>query len=246
MTDGPRQTKADAASCPLKKRSARIGPVRGVRNSCDHRRARRPPASSNPLPGHHLHSGVDVIRHPNVQRRSRPGTTSRRRATLERTGNRSRRAQWRAEHDRRFGSSRSIPHDDRSPRSGLRPRTGGGTPPCDRTHRSARDWQRYVVGKVLLSPGDRTGIPDAGAGGVAIIKIAELVPGSSLPVRPSERGGRLKSFSVRNHRLQPPALRVGAPRRLGQYQVCTRLCTMLDGSLSKKLGCGNGRRARLR
>ena len=33
----------------------------------------------------------------------------------------------------------------------------------DRTHRSARDWQRYVVGKVLLSP-QAAEDPGAGAG----------------------------------------------------------------------------------
>jgi hypothetical protein len=65
----------------------------------------------------------------------------------------------------------------------------------DRTHRSARDWQRYVVGKVLLSP-QTAEDPGAGAGGVAIITIAgaragELAAGSVI-----EPGGRLKGLGT--------------------------------------------------
>ncbi len=61
----------------------------------------------------------------------------------------------------------------------------------DRTHRSARDWQRYVVGKVLLSP--RTAWdPDAGAGSItasaAGTRAGELATRSAI-----ERGGWLKS-----------------------------------------------------
>jgi len=125
MTDGPRQTKADAASCPLET----IGEDRPGPQMCATvvttggragRRLHRTP------PGHHLHSGVDVIHHPNL-RESRPGTTSRQRAALERTE-----------------TGRAAPnesgtrptfriveeHSSRRPIlwSGFRPRTGGGTP----------------------------------------------------------------------------------------------------------------------
>jgi hypothetical protein len=62
----------------------------------------------------------------------------------------------------------------------------------DRTHRSARDWQRYVVGKVLLSS-ETAQDPDAGAGGVAIIKIAGARAGELAACSTIERGGRLKS-----------------------------------------------------
>jgi hypothetical protein len=62
----------------------------------------------------------------------------------------------------------------------------------DRTHRSARDWQRYVVGKVLLSS-ETARDPGAGAGGVAITKIAGARAGELAACSTIERGGRLKS-----------------------------------------------------
>lgn len=142
------QTKADAASCPLDAIGEdRPGPWCAPVVSTGGRAGRRLHRTPS---GHHLHSGADVIRHQNAERESRPGTTSRRRATPERTET-GRAAPNEGGTRPSCGSSRSIPRNDRSP---------VGTPSThwwrhasrDRTHRSARDWQRYVVGKVLLSP----------------------------------------------------------------------------------------------
>ena len=176
---------------PALRENDRRGSARsvGVRNSCEHRRARRPPASSNP-------SGASPpFRRrchppPEMQRKSRPGTTSHRRTTLERTET-GRAAPNEGGAQPNCGSSRSIPHDDRS--SGRTPSTHWWRHASrDRTHRSARDWQRYVVGKVLLSS-ETAQDPGAGAGGIAIIKIAGARAGE-LAARPNiERGGRLKS-----------------------------------------------------
>lgn len=176
MTSGPGQTKAGAASCRLDA----IGedrPLSLVRNSCEHRRARRPPASSEPLRGI-TSIPARMSSATRTQRESRPGTTSRRRERLKRTET-GRAAPNEGGTRPSCGSSRSIPRNDRSP---------VGTPSThwwryasrDRTHRSARDWQRYVVGKVLLSP--RTAKdPGAGAGGVATIKVAGARVGRLLP-----------------------------------------------------------------
>ena len=123
----------------------------------------------------------------------------------------------------RFGSSRSIPRNDRSP---------VGTPSThwwryasrDRTHRSARDWQRYVVGKVLLSP-QAAKDPRAGAGGVATITVAgaragELATGSTI-----EPGGRLKGLGTHP---SPSATRneSGPSTMPGQWRLCTGVCTI--------------------
>ena len=125
MTDGPRQTKADAASCPQK--NDRRGSARSadVRNSCDHRRARRPPGFIEPS-GHHLHSGVDVIHHPNVRR----GPDQERRAVGEQRSN-----EPKPVAPRPSGRSTTNVADHRGafltttdPLVGLRPRSGGGTP----------------------------------------------------------------------------------------------------------------------
>ena len=189
MTDGPRQTKADAASCPQK--NDRRGSARSadVRNSCDHRRARRPPGFIEPS-GHHLHSGVDVIHHPNVRR----GPDQERRAVGEQRSN-----EPKPVAPRPSGRSTTNVAD----RRGAFLTTTDplvGTPSTywwrhasrDRTHRSARDWQRYVVGKVLLSS-ETARDPGAGAGGIAIIKIAGARAGELAACSTIERGGRLKS-----------------------------------------------------
>ena len=124
MTSGPRQTKAGAASCPLDAIGEdRPGPWCATVVSTGGRAGRRLHRTPS---GHHLHSGADVIRHQNVREESRPGTTSRRRATPERTET-GRAAPNEGGTRPSCGSSRSIPRNDRS-RSGLRPRTGGGTP----------------------------------------------------------------------------------------------------------------------
>ena len=124
MTSGPGQTKAGAASCPLDA----IGedrPLSLVRTSCEHRRARRPPASSNPS-GHHLRSGADVIRRPNVSKSPDQDET----AVGENRPNEPGSVAPRPSEGRRrpdHGPSRSVPRDGRIP-AGLRPRMGGGTP----------------------------------------------------------------------------------------------------------------------
>ncbi len=186
------------------------------------------------LPGHHLHSGVDVIHHLKC-RESRPGTTSHRRATLERTETVVPRPA-RAEHDQRSGPSRSIPHDDRSLMVSTPSTHRWRHASRDRTHRSARDWQRYVVGKVLLSS-ETAQDPGAGAGGVAIIKIVGARAGELAACSTVERGGRLKSARYANHRLQPPAMRVRSRRGWGNTK-CVRDCVRwLDGSRELAAGC---------
>ena len=119
-----------------------------MRNSCEHRRARRPPASSNPL-GHHLHSGADVIRHQNVRRV--PTRTREPSARIARRTGSGRAAPKRGAEA--TGSPTVEERSSRRPYPGRTPSTYGWRYASrDRTHRSARDWQRYVVGKVLLSP----------------------------------------------------------------------------------------------
>jgi len=141
----------------------------------------------------------------------------------------------------RYGSSRSIPRNDRSP---------VGTPSThwwryasrDRTHRSARDWQRYVVGKVPLSP-QAAEDPGAGAGGVATIKVAgaragELAAGSVI-----EPGGRLKGLGT--HPSPSATQREGGPAAdLGQWRLCTGVCTtlFLDRTVSRSRGFTDFRR----
>jgi len=199
---------------PALLRNDRRGSARsvGVRNSCDHRRARGPPASSNP-PGHHLHSGVDVIHHQKMQRSPDQERRAVGEQTLERTET-GRAAPNVGGAQPNCGSSRSIPHDDRS--SGRTPSTHGWRHASrDRTHRSARDWQRYVVGKVLLSS-ETARDPGAGAGGIAIKDRGSSCRGARYPS--DHRTWRAaEERSVRNHRLQPPTLRVGSGVPQRQY-----------------------------
>ena len=123
--------------------------------------------------------------------KSRPGTTSRRRATPQRTETGRAAPRARAGHDRRSGSSRSSPRDGRSSRSELRPRRGWRRASRDRTHRRARDWQRYVGLVRCFSRRGSQMDPDAGAGLVTAIaagaRAGELAARSTI-----ERGGRLK------------------------------------------------------
>jgi hypothetical protein len=190
MTDGPRQTKADAASCPLKKRSARIGPVHQVCATVVTTGGRAGRRLHRTPPGHHLHSGVDVIHHPNVRR----GPDQERRAASEQRSNEPKpvapRPMW-AEHNR-IADRRGAFLTTTDPLVEIPSTPWWRHASRDRTHRSARDWQRYVVGKVLLSS-ETARDPDAGTGGIATIKIAGARAGE-LATRPTiERGGRLKS-----------------------------------------------------
>ncbi len=158
-------------------RSARIGPCpwcATVANTGGRagRQVHRTPS------GHHLHSGADVHPPPEREKQSRPGTTSRRRANARTNRNRS----CRAQRGRNTTELRIVEeHSSQRPIPGRTPSTPWWRHASrDRTHRSARDWQRYVVGKVLLSPRTAKG-PGAGAGGVATIKVAGTRVGRLLP-----------------------------------------------------------------
>ncbi len=203
-------------------RSARIGPCPLVRNSCEHRRARRPPTSSNPF-GASPPFRRGCRPPPERERESRPGTTSRRRATPERTE--TGRAAPNEDGTRpSCGSSRRIPRDDRPP-VGLRPRPGGGHASRDRTHRRARDWQRYVVGKVLQSP-QIPEDPDAGAGLVTATAVGARA-GEPAARSTIERGGRLKHSGT--HPLASVAQGHDAlGLQHGQCYMCTCLCTLAE------------------
>ena len=123
-------------------------------------------------------------------------------------------------------SSRSIPRDDRPP-VGLRPRPGGGHASRDRTHQRARDWQRYVVGKVLQSP-QIPEDPDAGAGLITATAVGARA-GEPAARSTIERGGRLKHSGT--HPLASVAQGQRAfSRKCGQYHMCTSVCTIHEGS----------------
>ena len=230
-----RQTRRPALRENDRRGSARSA---DVRNSCDHRRARRPPASSNP-------SGAS----PPFRRRCHPPPEPERvptrndepSASSARTNrNRSRRPQ-RERNTTNVSDRRGAFLTTTDPLVSTPSTPWWRHASRDRTHRSARDWQRYVVGKVLLSS-ETARDPDAGAGVVAIIKIAGARAGE-LATRPTiERGGRLKSFLVRIHRLQPPAMRVGLwPTLVNTKCVrdCVRCFWRTSGASLRT--CGNGR-----
>jgi len=223
MTSGPGQTKAGAASCPLDA----IGedrPLSLSAHSCEHRRARRPPASSNPF------GASPPFRrgcHPPPERRARVPTRNDEPSTSNaRTNrNRSRRAQTRAE---ATGSRTVEERSSRRPYPGRTPSTYGWRYASrDRTHRSARDWQRYVVGKVRLSP--RTAKdPGAGAGGSrdhqgrgSPCREAPAISDLECWRDPTEREVRM-SLSVGSH-AYPTAARLDM-EDLG----CTNMCTKCD------------------
>jgi hypothetical protein len=135
------------------------------------------------------------------------------------------------------GSSRSIPHDDRS--SGRTPSTDWWRHASrDRTHRSARDWQRYVVGKVLLSS-ETARDPGAGAGGIAIKDRGNSCRRARCLF--DHRTWRAaEERSVRNHRLQPPTLRVGSGCNSVNTK-CVRDCVRRFWSSGR---CSSGNRHR--
>ena len=178
-----RQTRRPALRENDRRGSARSA---DVRNSCDHRRARRPPASSNP-------SGAS----PPFRRRCHPppemqrGPDQERRAIGEQRSNEPKPVApppTRAEHDQRFGSSRSIPHDDRSPRSVPRPRMGGGTPRAiARIEVRAIGSAMWLVRCCCRQRPQR--IPAPALVESRSSRSRELVPESSLPVRPSNVAG---------------------------------------------------------
>ena len=187
MTDGPRQAKADAASCPQRKRSARIGPVHEVcatvvtTGGRAGRRLHRTPSGASPPFRRRCHPP------PEREKRSRPGTTSRRRTTLERTET------GRAAPNE--GGTRPelrIVEEHSSQRpilwSGLRPRTGGGTP------RAIARIEVRAIGSAmwLVRCCCRRGplrIPAPALVESRPSRSRELMPGSSLPVRPSNVAG---------------------------------------------------------
>ena len=119
--------------------------------------------------GHHLHSGADVIRRPNVSKSPDQVET----AVGEQSPERTETGRAAPKRGAEATGSRTVEErSSRRPSPGRTPSTDGWRYASrDRTHRSARDWQRYVVGKVRLSP--RTAEdPGAGAGGVATRKVA--------------------------------------------------------------------------
>jgi hypothetical protein len=156
-----------------------------------------------------------------MQRESRPGTTSRRRTTLERTET-GRAAPNVGGAQPNCGSSRSIPHDDRSLMVSTPSTHWWRHASRDRTHRSARDWQRYVVGKVLLSPQTERGS-----------RRRRWWSRDHQDRGSSRRGARCRfdhrtwrvaqELSVRNHRLQPPISSLNSGMRLVNTK-CVRDC----------------------
>ncbi len=222
MTSGPRQTKADAASCPLM-RSARIGPVPGA-HSREHRRARGPPGILRTPSGHHLHSGADVIRHQNVSK----SPDQDERAVDEQRLNEPKPVAPRPNEGGTRPELRIVEeHSSQRPIlwSGLRPRTGGGTP------RAIARIEVRAIGSAmwLVRCCCRRGLlkdPGAGAGGVATITVAgaragELAAGSTI-----EPGERLKGLGTHP---SPSATRneSGPAADLGQWRLCTGVCTIV-------------------
>ncbi len=107
---------------------------------------------------------------PEREQESRPGRESRRRATPERTET-GRAAPNEGRNTTEIADRRGAFLATTDPRSGLRPRTGGGTPRAIARIEVRAIGSAYVVGKVLLSP-QAAEDPGAGAGGVATIKVA--------------------------------------------------------------------------
>lgn len=127
MGRGPGQTSAGAARCTRcdRRGSARSSAVDSTRSRAP-AGARAAGSEDRTPPGHHLHSGADVIHHQNVGW----SPDQARRAVGEQRHNEPKPvAPPPSEGGTRpsCGSSRSIPHDDRS-WVGLRPRIGGGKP----------------------------------------------------------------------------------------------------------------------
>ena len=216
MTSGPgrrRQTRRPA----LLMRSARIGPVLWCAPvvSTGGRAGRRHlpnPFGASPPFRRGCHPP------PEREQESRPGRESRRRATPERTET------GRAAPNE--GGPRPelrIVEEHSSQRpilwSGLRPRTGGGTPRAiARIEVRAIGSAMWLVRCCCRHRPQR--IPGAGAGGVAAIKVAgaragELAAGSTI-----EPGGRLKGLGTHP---SPSATRYegGLAGTFGQYQMCT-------------------------
>jgi hypothetical protein len=184
MTSGPGRRR-QARRPALLMRSARIGPVLGA-HSCEHRRARRPPASSEPL-GASPPFRRGCHPPPEREQESRPGRESRWRATPERTE--TGRA---APSAGRTTTEIRIVEEHSSQRpilwSGLRPRTGGGTP------RAIARIEVRAIGSAMWLVRCRCRHRPLRIRAPALVqsrpsRSRELVPGSSLPVRPSNLAG---------------------------------------------------------
>lgn len=172
---------------PALLRNDRRGSARsvGVRNSCDHRRARRPPASSNP-------SGAS----PPFRRRCHPPPEPERVPTRndEPSANNARTNRNRSRRAQRGRSTTELriveEHSSRRPIlwSGLRPRTGGGTPRAiARIEVRAIDSAMWLVRCCCRQRPQ--GIPTPALVESRSSRSRELVPESSLPVRPSNVAG---------------------------------------------------------
>ncbi len=185
MTSGPRQTKAGAASCPLDAIGEdRPGPWCAPVVSTGGRAGRR--ASSDPL------RGITSIpaRMSSATRtwdESRPGRESRWRAMPERTE--TGRA---APSEGRNTTEIPIVEEHSSQRptlwSGLRPRTGGGTP------RAIARIEVRAIGSAMWLVRCRCRRRPQRIRAPALVesrpsRSRELVPESSLPVRPSNLAG---------------------------------------------------------
>ena len=188
MRSGPGQTSAGAARCTRcdRRGSARSSAVDSTSKSSAGGRAGRRLECQTPS-GHHLHSGADVIRHRTWKR----VPTGQARAVDEQRHNEPKPvvppSGTGAGHDRDPGSSRSIPRDDRS--LGRTPSTPWWRHASrDRTQESARDWQRYV-GLVRCFSRRRSQRIPTPALAWSRQPPWELVPGSPLPVRPSNVAG---------------------------------------------------------
>jgi hypothetical protein len=184
MTSGPGQTKAGAASCPLDAIGEdRPGPWCAPVVSTGGRAGRRLHRTPS---GHHLRSGADVIRRPNVRKSPDQGRDSRRRESPDEPGPvapRPSEGRRRPDH----GPSRSIPRNDRSP-AGLRPRMGGGTP------RAIARIEVRAIGSAMWLVRCRCRRRPQRIRAPARVesrpsRSRELVPGSSLPVRSSNLAG---------------------------------------------------------
>lgn len=182
-----------------------------MRTSCEHRRARRPPASSNPF-GASPPFRRGCHPPPEREQESRPGRDSRQRESPDEPGPvapRPSEGRRRPDH----GPSRSVPRDGRIP-AGLRPRLGGGTP------RAIARIEKRAIGSAmwLVRCCCRRGPlkdPGAGAGGVATIKVAGARVGRLLPSPIWSAGATQPSarYECRCRSGRTPTLRRHDPKR---------------------------------
>lgn len=184
MTSGPGRRR-QARRPALSMRSARIGPVLGA-HSREHRRARSRRHLPNPF-GASPPFRRGCHPPPEREQESRPGRESRWQAMPERTETgRAAPSEGRNTTEIRIVEEHSSRRPD--PRSGLRPRTGGGTPRAiARIEVRAIGSAMWLVRCCCRHRPQRIRAP-------ALVesrpsRSRELVPGSSLPVRPSNLAG---------------------------------------------------------